>query len=272
MEYERLLSRYNYAELRIENGSESRATIKDDEIRHSIGSHYGASVRVLENGSWGFASSSSGEDVGILLEKAKKLATLASGKIGIPIPPMVKKEIIEHGEGSDEEAQMKALAELSRDMRGTGITSRNVSCSDAVIRKEFYNSHGSEILQESVYSFLSCSCIAKEGAVMQKGSDRSASRRGFSGLKLQETALEAKDKALRLLGAAAPPRGRFTVVFDHEMTGVFAHEALGHACEADAVVEKESILTDKMGKKIGNELVTVIDDPAADDFGALRVR
>jgi len=267
MEYERLLSKYNYAELRIENSSESVATIKDDEIRHSIGSHHGASVRVLENGSWGFASSSSGEDVGILLEKAKKLATLASGKIGISIPPVVKKEIIERGQGPDEETQMKALSELSWDMRGDRITSRNVSCSDAVIRKEFFNSHGSEIIQESAYSFLSCSCIAKDGAVMQKGSDRSASRRGFTGLKLQETASEAKDKALRLLGAAAPPRGRFTVVFDHEMTGVFAHEALGHACEADSVVEKESILTDKMGKRIGNELVSVVDDPAADDFG-----
>ena len=32
------------------------------------------------------------------------------------------------------------------------------------------------------------------------------------------------------------------------------------------MVEKESILTDKMGKKIGNDLVTAIDDPAADEF------
>jgi TldD protein len=152
-------------------------------------------------------------------------------------------------------------------MKGSKITSRNVSCSDAIIRKEFYNSRGSEIVQENAYTFLSCSCIAKDGPVMQKGSDRSSSRKGFAGLKLQETAIEAKDKALRLLGAAPPPRGRFTVVFDHEMTGVFAHEALGHACEADSVLEKESILTDKLGKRIGNELVTVVDDPTADDFG-----
>ena len=51
------------------------------------------------------------------------------------------------------------------------------------------------------------------------------------------------------------------------MTGVFSHEAVGHACEADSVIERESILADRMGKKVGNELVTIVDDPGADDFG-----
>jgi TldD protein len=102
---------------------------------------------------------------------------------------------------------------------------------------------------------------------MQRGSDRASSRRGFGALELHKSAEGSREKALRLLKAAPPPKGRFTVIFDNEMTGVFAHEALGHACEADSIVERESILSERMGKQIGNQLVSVIDDPTADDFG-----
>lgn len=51
------------------------------------------------------------------------------------------------------------------------------------------------------------------------------------------------------------------------MTGVLCHEALGHATEADSVIDRESILAGKIGHPIGNDLVTIADDPTADDFG-----
>ena len=51
------------------------------------------------------------------------------------------------------------------------------------------------------------------------------------------------------------------------MTGVFSHEALGHASEADGVIDRESILVEKLNKKIGNENVNITDDPTANDFG-----
>jgi len=267
MEYEKLLSSCKYAELRIVSGNECRIGIKDDELRHSTGSYQGASVRVLEGGSWGFASSSSGEEVSSLIARARKLATLNPGKIEVAIPPEVQKEVADDGASPDGEEQLRMLSELAGDMKGGPVSSRNLSCSDTTIRKEFHNSHGSRIVQESRYSFLACSCIAKDGTNIQRGSGRSASRKGFSGLRLHESGLEAREKAIRMLKAQAPPKGRFTVVLDPEMTGVFAHEALGHACEADSVLERESILADRMGKRIGNELVSVVDDPTADDFG-----
>ena len=45
------------------------------------------------------------------------------------------------------------------------------------------------------------------------------------------------------------------------MAGVFAHEAVGHACEADSVINEKSVLGDKVGKSVGSEHVTIIDDP-----------
>ena len=46
-----------------------------------------------------------------------------------------------------------------------------------------------------------------------------------------------------------------------DLTGLYIHEALGHPCEADLVAAGDSCLDGKLGQKIGNEIVTVVDDP-----------
>ncbi|NYZ73995.1 TldD/PmbA family protein [Candidatus Micrarchaeota archaeon] len=267
MDYERLLSRYPYAELRIERSMESFVSIKDEEVRHSSGSVRGMSVRVLEDGSWGFASSSREDRIEELLERAQRMARLVKGKIRIAMPQAVKKHVKEKIDPVDDDEQVKTLLEASKNMKARNITSRTIACTDAVIREEFHSSHGTEILQESGYTYLSCSCVAKSGELMQRGSDRAWSRSGFGKMDSLETAGKSRDKALRLLDAAPPPKGRFMVVFDPEMTGVFSHEAVGHACEADSVIDRESVLAGRLGQAIGNELVTIIDDPTADGFG-----
>ncbi len=268
MEYEKLLARYPYAELRIESTRESLVSLKDDEVRNSAGSRGGVCVRVLEEGSWGFASDSSFAEIGSLLERAQRLARLSKGKIKLADPPSVKKEVTSSITPLDSEAQVKALLEASSMMKAEGVKSRILSCTDSVTRKEFHNSLGAEIVQQTGYTYLSCSAVARSGELIQRGSERAWSRSGFGALDAGKTAAAASEKALRLLKAAPPPKGRFTVVLDPEMTGVFSHEAVGHACEADSVIDRESILAGKIGTRIGNELVSITDDPRAPDFGA----
>lgn len=266
MDYQRLLSNYDYAELRLENGSESTISIKDDEVKNTSGSVHGMGVRILMGGSWGFASGSSGT-VEDLLKRAEKLARLSKGKIRISNPSHDRKKITQKAGPRDSEDEIKELLRGSREMKAESIQSRIAVCRNLSVGTEFYNSHGSEIIQETEYSYLSCAAIAKSGDIMQRGSERTWSRTGFGKMDVTGTAEKARDKAIRLVHADPPPKGRFTVVFDHEMTGVFSHEAVGHACEADAIVDKESILADKLGSSIGNELVSIVDDPSADDFG-----
>jgi TldD protein len=266
MEWQTLLSKYRYAELRLEARLDSVIQIRDEEVRQSAGSSSGISVRVLEDGSWGLASGREGE-AEKLLEKAQRLARLARGKIAPKIPEAQSREIIEKPEPEDSEAKIKALLEASREMNAGSIASRNISCTDSSVRKEYHNSLGSRIVQETGYTYLSCSAVARSGENIQRGGERAWSRSGFEKISLAKTAREAMEKALRLLGAASAPKGRFTVVLDPEMTGVFSHEAVGHACEADSVIERESVLADRKGQRIGNDLVTIIDDPSARDFG-----
>ena len=257
------LSKYEYAEVRIEKSSESIISIKNKEVSHSSGKTEGKCVRVLENGSWGFASGT--EDVEILLNRAQRLARLSKGNIRIEAPNN-QKEIIEKFEHGDSDYQVKKLLEAAKEMEDN-ITSRIMSYTDISLTTEFYNSEGARIIQETGYSYLSCSAIAKSNGIIQRGSERTWSRSGFDDMDILGTARKSREKALRLLTAAPPPKGRFDAVLDPEMTGVFSHEAVGHACEGDSIVDGESILAGRLGKKIGNELVTIIDDPGARDFG-----
>ncbi len=265
MEYERLLSRYDYAELRLERCTESYIQVKDDEVKHSSGTSHGMSVRVMEDGSWGFASGT--EDIEALLERARRLAGLAKGRIRLRLPRPEKKEIRERTDIVEADLQVKELLEGSKAMKEKGITSRILSCSDMCTVTEFYNSEGAGIIQEAGHTYLSCSSIARSDGIIQRGSERAWSKSGFGKMDVIGTAVKSKDKAIRLVHAAPPHKGRFTVVFDPEMTGVFSHEAVGHACEGDTVVDRESLLAGRIGERIGSELVTIIDDPGARDFG-----
>ncbi|MFX0095558.1 MAG: TldD/PmbA family protein, partial [Candidatus Hodarchaeota archaeon] len=54
--------------------------------------------------------------------------------------------------------------------------------------------------------------------------------------------------------------GKLNVVRDGDIAGLIAHEVCGHASEADEVVKKRSFLTGLVGKKIGTEQITMVDD------------
>lgn len=267
MEIEKILCRYPYAEARIEKGIDSLIRISDSEIKVTSGSYYGVSVRVLVDGSWGFASSNKPGDISSLLKKASMLASLEKGKIRLARIKPQKKRIGKKIRKVDTDSQISGLLEAKKEMSGKHIISKKISFSDSALIKDFYSSEGAHISQKLSHNFLSCCSVAREGETVIRGVETSGSRSGFKALKLYKTARVSKEKAERLLGAPVAPRGRFKVVLDPEMSGVFAHEALGHAVEADSVVDRESILSNKLGKKIGSDLVTVVDDPTADYFG-----
>ncbi len=267
MEIGRLLSRYDYADARIESGSESGINIKDDETKVSSGSFFGISVRVLKNGAWGFASSNRETELEKLLEKAEKLASVEKSSSAIAEAKPEKKKTREKFKVSDPGEQTSVLLDVKKSIKSRYVFSSLISCSDSRVKSEFYSSEGAEIEQECSYSYLSCMAVAKSGGITQRGFETSASRKGFSGLKVQEALQSAYEKADMLVHAKSPPKGKFTVVLDPEMTGVFAHEAVGHASEADSIVSRESIFSGKLDFPVANELVSISDDPSMPYFG-----
>jgi TldD protein len=99
------------------------------------------------------------------------------------------------------------------------------------------------------------------------------SRFGVSGFEIFkkhdafELARKAGNTAVELLKAKTPKAGTYPVILDQELAGVFIHEAVGHAVEADHVLEGNSILAGKIGDQIASPLINVYDDPSLHEFG-----
>ncbi len=77
---------------------------------------------------------------------------------------------------------------------------------------------------------------------------------------------QAAREAVVLLGAVDAPAGEMPIVLAPGHSGVLIHEAVGHLLEADFNRKKTSIFWNKMGRRVGSELVTIYDDPTIPSF------
>lgn len=77
---------------------------------------------------------------------------------------------------------------------------------------------------------------------------------------VEETTRLAVARALALLEARPATGGPMPVVLAAEAGGTLVHEAVGHALEADCVLEGLSCFGDRMGELIANPRISVVDD------------
>jgi len=135
---------------------------------------------------------------------------------------------------------------------------------DYMSQKLFLNSFKSFILQE-----LSGLRMFNLAYAQQNGSIQGAvnSVGGIGGFEISNTekainlSVKTAEESVMLLDAKSPIGGKFTVVMDPKLLGTVVHEAFGHAVEADIVLNKGSVLEEKINKQIAVEDVTIIDNP-----------
>jgi len=88
-------------------------------------------------------------------------------------------------------------------------------------------------------------------------------RRGFQIVRgLEAQCEEAARRAVDLLRARPVKGGRYTVIMDNRLCGVFAHEAFGHLSEADFICENDRLRQImRLGRRFADDGVTIVDDP-----------
>ena len=140
---------------------------------------------------------------------------------------------------------------------------------ESEFKVEYRSSDSIECAYELLNVGFAVSAVASENGVYQAGRE---SRFGygyelFEKENVLELAGKAGNTAVELLNAKTPKGGEMPVILDQELAGVFAHEAVGHASEADLVLEGDSILENRIGEQIASPLITIIDDPTLHEFG-----
>ncbi len=266
----------SFYDVRVVEGKNTRVVLDNgdlDEISESF--FQGAAIRALSGGAWGFVCTDRLDDIDDKLEIAKGIARkidggeeldLAYSEPGRGVGLPVKKD----PQDLSLEEKVELLREIEAAAKVVGISSTQAAYNETTASIRYTSSDGRDMVYEFTRLGFFVTAVAKQNGIYQAGME---SRAGVCGLELFEDAdaiglaKKAGQTAVDLLDAKTPKGGTFPVVVDQELGGVFVHEAVGHATEADIVLEGGSVLEGRLGKTIGSDLVTVKDDPGLPRYG-----
>lgn len=265
----------SYGDVRLETVRETRIGLQDGEVEGlTAGSETGFALRVLVNGAWGFASSNdlSGPSWRAALDRALGLgeaaARQAQHKVRLADAPTLRKSVDwnpkKDPQGVSSEEKLALLQRMERDVRQIdGITNITTAYSDATVRKHFLSTQGTDLKWSLTRSVAQAHFTAKRGGQLAGRSSRVGGTKGwelFADEDPAAKAVEAARSTVKALGAPAAKGGRTTVIIDPELAGVFAHEAVGHASEADLIAAGESCFKGRLGQRLGIEGLSIRDD------------
>ena len=271
------------AEVRLEELNQRQLAVKMGQVNSASSTQdAGMNVRIVLPTGIGFASSNSisKQDGKRLVENAFKQAMSAKRKTAIalsPEPPVQTSwEVRQRKPLADQssEDKVRLISQIDKAVMRTKVKvqGRYYELKDYEIGSYFVSSEGSRIR-----SFLPRVTIEASNFVTSKGeSEQSIRQWGASGgwEKVEEWALdEVMPAEVRMLkkqidhGRKVKP-GVLDLVCGPEVAGIAAHESCGHPMEADRIIGREmsqagrSFITPEMiGKRIGSQYATVIDDP-----------
>ncbi|MFN8210600.1 MAG: TldD/PmbA family protein [Bacteroidales bacterium] len=261
----------DYADLYFEHTVENYSTLEDGKVNQAYSNiGYGVGIRVLKGDQTGYAFS---ENVTpeALLKAAKTAANIANstGKnISVNINEL-KAPNLYPVQTSWENTSIKdkiPFLQKVNDKIFAGdkrVTKVNASIGDTSSYIMFYNSEGllASDFRPLVFMYVTC-VMEQNGRIENFGVSRSA-RKGAEFLTDQlvdDLAKEAVEKTSLLFQAGKPKAGEMPVVMSAGESGILLHEAIGHAFEADFNRKKTSIFSDKLGKKVAEDFITIVDD------------
>ncbi len=266
-----LTKNYEFADIRIASNYYLMIQLKDGKIIRTIKSDScGFNIRIYREGYWYMGSSNK-------LSKSEIKSTLKSiDKIRIKIkssklklnPEINQNNILPNWKRDPRDVQISEKLDLIKSVNNSamikGIENREIIYSEGIDHWVIANNHGTFVSFYNSYPIIYLSVSVKDANGRQKITQSIGGNAGleiFKDNELIKFSRETAEKAVHMINAKPVKGGRYDVVLDSAMTGVYTHEAFGHATEADGIINKSSILADKINKRVGREIITIIDDP-----------
>ncbi len=257
------------AEVYIETSRNLRLEVRKGEIETvQEAAGYGAGIRVLSQGRMAFASSND------LNEKALDDAVgraIEFAKITTPDP----NNVLPDDQGMTEVAglydpqiakiPMDEKIELAKKTEQLAMKDPRITKSDGATYRE---SEGETFIANSaglVKSYKESGCGYGVSVVAEKGEQKSSggescTRRFYKDLKpAEEVAAKAARDAYGMLDPRPVKTQKAAVIFDRDVAYALLGGILG-AVNGERVLQGASFLGKSLGKKIGSELITLIDD------------
>ncbi|HUT80888.1 MAG TPA: TldD/PmbA family protein [Candidatus Bathyarchaeia archaeon] len=263
-----------YMEVRYHQREQTDIIVRNGKLEKTVyDDHTGVGVRVLVDGAFGFASTSSltKESLTKTAEEAISAAKNLSRKIKIKNHLAPIKPIVDHFKnlGSDPLQNHSINEKISLIMNTDKMihqSDERIKGSMVHFREPFnhriiLNSDGSnaEIIDTRPDVFVQA--IASENGKNMAFTAVAGITGGweiYTKTPPDKLAQKAVDMSISLLSAPLAKGGRQAIVMKPDVVGFICHEAIGHTVESD-FVEAGSVVKDKLNQKVASELVTMLD-------------
>lgn len=230
----------------------------------------GHSARVMCDGYWGFAAAP-GEPSARTRDQALANARAMSGfgpRPGVALPGGVYR-----GGHPIAAAAPLTVAEATERMAALDALCRRIEPAlrsvRVVLSDEYHAKHVASEAGADAHSFIHRAVchlvVVGEGEQGQPVElwEQLSTKGGLAELDLGEAAMQPRVEQLaahlRAKCRAVPARGGVhTVVMAPVLAGMLAHEAMGHPCEADAVLGG-AVTADLLGRRVASDAVTMVD-------------
>jgi TldD protein len=259
-----------YADIRVEDTTNTWVNFRGSDL-DTIGSArtVGGVVRALYKGGWGFATFNDLEDLPKQVREACETAKLVGAGTTYfaangPVVDEEKAELIKDFRQVPL-AEKKALTEeynrIVLDYHKS-IQTSSVRYADSFKHIWFASSEGAYIDEQIPDVNMRIIATACEEDIVQNAFRSGGGIDGYQSVEgMQDKAKEAAQMAVELLSAPPVKGGKYTVITNQNMTGVFTHEAFGHLSESDFVYENPRLQElMQLGKRFGVEGLNIIDD------------
>lgn len=276
-----------YAEARVQSTWERQFVLKNGEPQPSFfAESYGIGIRVISRGALGFAATNDmrKESVSEIARKAVRLAQASAGVLKKPIafdsskPAKMKwsPPETERVENADADWLRRVLLEIEgriADRRaGVKLPGRLLYLGAELEERYYVNSDGARVEGRLPRVGFFGSLTAVEGGATAQRFIQQGETGGLEVVKrvklVEKLEEEARAMGQVLRTATKPPTDTLDVVLGPELSGIAAHESVGHPQEADRVLGREGaqagesyLKADSLGRKIGSEEANVSDDP-----------
>ncbi len=250
--------------------------------RSSVRRRSGIGIRVLEGGTWGFASTGSDSPDairrGIADARQAALASASHRHHKIDTLPNVDLASGDFSEPGVEEVLNRTLEEkiqLTLDTEAQAraaspqITSATCTYNEIYEEKAIVTTDGANVGFKLVRPELRIHSIAEQAGQLSSGSESIGVTGGWNclfRLDPKQMAAKASSTAIDLLTASYPEGGRSTVILSPSIVGLLVHEAIGHTVEADFVLAG-SIAAGKLGHRVASDRVTLCDSGYSEFHG-----
>ena len=143
------------------------------------------------------------------------------------------------------------------------IIKSNIWFTDETTYVLFANSEGRVTYDYRPQGSISVYCTAEQDGQREQGYFDLSGRQGiefFTPDNIDRLAEESVKRTVSLFEAVKPQGGEMEVVLAAGSSGILLHEAIGHGMEADFNRKDISIFSTKIGKKVAEDFVTIVDN------------